>query len=1574
MTGTGGTDTGTITINVLPVNDVPTIDNLAYFNDTPEDTPLDVIFDIADKDNDSLVLSWASSNPALIADEDISIVNNSGQITMTLSPLAEMYGSTIIQLTLDDGTIAVNQSFQVIVTPVNDLPTAVDDTYQIDEDQAIPLDVLANDYDTEDATLTIVEISDCLNGGTVTTNNGQILYTPVENYYGPDSFEYTLSDSNNGLATATVTLDIISVNDYPEAADDQASTNEDNSVNINVLANDNDNDNDSLTITDATDGTFGTTNIEANGTITYTPNADAYGTDSFTYTITDSQPGTIPATATVEVTVLPINDDPIAVKNEANSGDWEFDEDTVGTFLIDVSDVETAATELIVVLESSDPTLVKSTSIVYSGNGGIKTVQMTPEANRSGTFDLEVTLSDGEASQTYYYPITINPVNDRPTINVTDIITAEDTDGIETATGSDVETLTASLVYRIATQPSHGTVEINSGGVNGQYTYTPAPDYSGEDSFVIEIDDGDGYANSTNQATVNVTVNSANDLPTANNDTAFTNEDIAVTINVLANDDDPDIALEEDYLQIVSWDDVDNGTVTLDDNGNADPMDDQLIFTPDANWNGQEVFTYTVRDQENEQATATVTVTVNAIDDLPANASGDDTVSLNEDAPALDIYVLNNDDVDIDSSLNVDPSAESLSIISITENLDDLDLVISNDSQYITYDSADNYFGTTSFKYQMQDLAGNTAEFTVNITVNSVNDIPTITAIADDSINEDGVAGPYAFYVYDIEDDDDSLSVSASSNQDWLVTDANAVVDNPVAGNPEDRTVTATTEADKNGIVTITVTVRDSNNATASETFVLTVDPVNDTPVAQPDGPIDTDENTTIIIDVAANDDIDLANEGDTIYISDISDADAISYGTFEVYNDGGNDKIRFIPDANWDKDVGQTYDEVLDYTVYDQSQVEQDPKTTSSSQLTIRISPVNDAPTITIDDSADVVTYEIATPTNTSTRNIIDDTLNILEDYGTGVIPFSVIDEEDDDNDDQLLTITATSSNQALVPNENIIITNPTSGNPEDREMSITPLANQNGQTTIEIVVEDSSGATHSDTLLLVYEPVNDAPSEGNDTFTVIEDTVTELDVLANDDIDQNTNPEIEEKYLVSIVSAPSHGTIDPIVGSMGEKLTYRPDANNNLQDSFVYRMEDKNGLQADFTVVVNMTPVNDPPTITPLTQAIIDDTEIVVGETQPTGILEFEVTDVDNEDLTLTVTGVSSRQKLLPNNNISISNDGDGDSDDTDRQVVLTPNGKWNGISIVTLTVHDNHPTDPLTGTTTFNFVVVAVNDTPQAVDDTDLSMNEDGGATEFDILSNDIDEDIQTNDDVLAIQSTTFDNETMPGTLVLVDETADGVDNPTKIEYTPDANWNGSIDFNYTVEDLAGATDVGQITIMVNKVNDDPVAADFLSESTNEDTPLLIDVLPSATDIDDDDTVNLNTDLPLDPNDVDLSIDSAGFSGVDNGTATVEDNKVKFSPDANWNGEETFTYTVIDASGGSSTADITINVASINDAPIAADDTSLSMNEDETKEFSILANDSDVDIATNGDAISIQSTTFAATGQPGDIGIGR
>ncbi len=209
---------------------------------------------------------------------------------------------------------------------MNDDPVANDDTATVAEDSsANPINVLANDNDGVDdgETLTIIgaSITDPAHGTAALgtgVNAGKIVYTPDANYFGSDSFDYSISDGNGGTDTATVSITVTNVNDDPVANDDTATVAEDSSANpINVLANDNDgvDDGETLTIIGAsiTDPAHGTaalgTGVNA-GKIVYTPDANYFGSDSFDYSISDGNGGT--DTATVSITVTNVNDDPVA--------------------------------------------------------------------------------------------------------------------------------------------------------------------------------------------------------------------------------------------------------------------------------------------------------------------------------------------------------------------------------------------------------------------------------------------------------------------------------------------------------------------------------------------------------------------------------------------------------------------------------------------------------------------------------------------------------------------------------------------------------------------------------------------------------------------------------------------------------------------------------------------------------------------------------------------------------------------------------------------------------------------------------------------------------------------------------------------------------------------------------------------------------------------------------------------------------------------------------------------------------------------------------------------------------------
>jgi hypothetical protein len=199
---------------------------------------------------------------------------------------------------------AVNYSYTILPNQTtNNPPNAVDDTATVNEDSINNvINVLINDTDPDSNPLSITSVTDPPHG-TAANNVTSVTYTPDADYFGSDSFNYTISDGNGGSDTATVNVTINNVNDNPDAVDDAATVDKDSGPNtIDVLANDSylPDPPETLTITGVTQGTHGT--VANNGTsVTYTPEADYSGPDSFNYTISDGNGGS--DTATVNVTV-----------------------------------------------------------------------------------------------------------------------------------------------------------------------------------------------------------------------------------------------------------------------------------------------------------------------------------------------------------------------------------------------------------------------------------------------------------------------------------------------------------------------------------------------------------------------------------------------------------------------------------------------------------------------------------------------------------------------------------------------------------------------------------------------------------------------------------------------------------------------------------------------------------------------------------------------------------------------------------------------------------------------------------------------------------------------------------------------------------------------------------------------------------------------------------------------------------------------------------------------------------------------------------------------------------------------
>ena len=297
--------TGSDTVQITVVNRAPTANGQAV--STNEDTPLPITLTGGDADSDTLVYS--------LLDLPTHGALSGTAPNLTYAPDPDYFGPDSFTFKVNDGLADSNvAAVNITVNSVNDPVVAVVDTATTAEDTPVTIVVQENDSAgpaNENQTLTTVAVTDPPHGTAAIDGNGSVTYTPDLDYNGTDSFDYTVCDSDNACASATVTVLVDTVNDPPVAGDDSATTNEDTPVTVNVLGNDSDVDGNlvpgSVEIVDAPAN--GTVVKNADNTFTYAPAANFSGQDSFTYKVCDSDGAC--ATATVTLTVVLVNNAPV---------------------------------------------------------------------------------------------------------------------------------------------------------------------------------------------------------------------------------------------------------------------------------------------------------------------------------------------------------------------------------------------------------------------------------------------------------------------------------------------------------------------------------------------------------------------------------------------------------------------------------------------------------------------------------------------------------------------------------------------------------------------------------------------------------------------------------------------------------------------------------------------------------------------------------------------------------------------------------------------------------------------------------------------------------------------------------------------------------------------------------------------------------------------------------------------------------------------------------------------------------------------------------------------------------------
>ncbi|HDM8144664.1 TPA: tandem-95 repeat protein [Vibrio harveyi] len=1492
-----------ITVDVLPINDAPVSGNLAYSVDEDNSITLSQEQLLAQASD---VEGDALTASNLVVDGDATVTaNDDGSFTIT--PDANFNGDIDITFDINDGSDTIVATADLTVNPVNDLPQPEDQAFTIGEDGVLTFtdqDLLDGATDIDGDDLSVEGVSYTGADGVLTDNgDGTYSFAPNENFNGDVNFTFDVSDGTDTV-TANIDVTVTPENDPPVAGNTSYTVHEDNSITIS--------DEQLLANSSDVEGDVAVDSVSYSGTDgVFQDNGDG----TYTFSPNENFNGEVSLdvvvvdedgatdSTTAGITVLEVNDPPIA---------------GVTSYSVNEDEVITISSEQLLANASDVEGEVAIDSVSYSGSDGIftdngdGTFSFAPNANFDGDVSLDVVVVDEDgATAATNANIDVLPINDAPVSG--DLAYSVDEDGSITlsqeqllAQAGDVDgdDLTASNL----TVDGNATVVAND---DGSFTITPDADFNGDIDLSFDITDGDA----TIQATADLTVNPVNDLPTVGQPQFVTQEDTSFTFT------------EEQLLQNAGDIDGDNLTVenvasdsgTLVDNG-----DGTYTFAPNENFDGNVNVTFDVND-----GTATV----------PAEAN-----------------------IDVQSVVDM----PELSIAS--------DLVIASDN----FESGSNGWNAnteSSQGFETGDMLGRIGGTGGDEAVSKTYEIPS-------DVNEVNIS--FSFYEIDSWDGESfqifvggeqltTLENSAFRTQDGTTTlyDSNGnEVGEVVHGSSQGEGFSGWN--DQAHQINLTVPVEDGelqlgfgstlNQDVWDESFGI--DNIEIT-VADADYQIIGTEDTPVPLDIdAALTDTD-GSENLSILIEDVPEGSALSAG---VDNGDGTwslqpgelEGLEFIPSADFNGDVTLTVNATS-------TDVDTGTTATATQDVTIHISPTNDAPEVTGDISAvtaednsitltqeqllehavdidgdDLSAINLSTNDENATVEMNEDgsfTITPSENfYGDIEFTYDVTDGEEvvaagldltvtpvndaPEPQDQAFTVgedgilTFTDADLLTgatdVEGDNLTVEGVTYTGADgvltdngDGTYSFAPNENFNGDVNFTFDVSDGTDTTSANIDVSVT-PENDPPVAGSTSYTVHEDnsiTISDEQLLAN-------SSDIEGDVDISSVTYSGN---DGVFQDNGDgTYTFSPNENFNGEVSLDVVVVDEEGATDSTTAGITVLEVNDPPIAGATSYSVNEDEVIIFTEEQ----LLSQSSDVEG-DVSLESVSYSGSDGILTAND--------------DGTYSFAPNENFNGGVSLDVVVADE---DGATATTNANIDVLPVNDAPVS-GDLAYSVDEDGSITlsQEQLLAQAGDVD---SDNLEAVNLTAVANAT-------VVENQDG-----SFTITPDANFNGDIDLSFDLIDNDGASVEVGVDLTVNPINDAPQSTPVNIAGT-EDTTILITqdmLLANATDID-----NTYDELSA----VDLVIDEQYGDLLDNGDGTWS-----FTPAENFNGDVPMSFGVSD---GDLVTPVegNLNIEAVNDAPEAP--TIQMQGEEDVVMVIDPAYIADQVTDLDGDEISVESITVRA-----------
>ena len=1103
----------------------------------------------------------------------------------------------------------------------------------------------------------------------------------------------------------------------------------------------------------------------------------------------------------------------------------------------------------------------------------------TPNADFNGTdtFTYEVTDQEGGTTQANVV-ITVNAVNDAPVVDteITDQTSLDAQSGISLDISTNFSDIDVDTLTFTATGLPDG-LSISANGVitgtidNSASQFGSAPNLGAHTVTITAQDPSGETVNDTFTWQVN------NPAPTAGNDSNSTDEDTAVTGSVTANDNDPDGDVLQ-YSLVGVQGGAANGTVTIDANGN-------YSYTPNADFNGTDTFTYEVTDQEGGTTQANVVITVNAVND----------------APVVDTEITDQTSLDAQSGINLDISTNfsDIDVDTLTFTATGLPDGLSISANGVitgTIDNSASQFGSApnlgahTVTITAQDPSGETVNDTFTWQVNN----PAPTAGNDSNTTDEDTAVTGSVTANDNDPDGDVLQYSLVGVQGGA---ANGTVTIDANGN-----YSYTPNADFNGTDTFTYEVTDQEGGTTQANVVITVNAVNDAPVVDTEITDQTslDAQSGINLDISTNfSDIDV----DTLTFTATGLPDGLSISANGVITGTiDNSASQFGSAPNLGSHTvtitaqdpsGETVNDTFTWQVNnpaptagnDSNTTDEDTAVTGSvtandndpdgdvlqySLVGVQGGAANG--TVTIDangnysytpnadfNGTDTFTYEVTDQEGGTTQANVVITVNAVNDapvVDTEITDQTSLDAQSgisldistnfSDIDVDTLTFTATGLPDGLSISANGVITGTI-----DNSASQFGSAPNLGAHTVTITAQDPSGETVNDTF--TWQVNNPAPTAGNDSKTTDEDTAVTGSVTANDN---DPDGDVLQYSLVGVQGGAANGTVT--IDANGN-YSYTPNADFNGTDTFTYEVTDQEGGTTQANVVITVNAVNDAPVV---------DTEITdqTSLDAQSGIsldISTNFSDIDVDTLTFTATGLPDGLSISANGVIT------GTIDNSASQFGSAPNL---GAHTVTITAQD-----PSGETVNDTFTWQVNNPAPTAGNDSNTT-DEDTAVTGS-VTANDNDPD----GDVLQYSLVGAQGGAANGTVT--------IDANGNYSYTPNADFNGTDTFTYEVTDQEGGTTQANVVITVNAVNDAPVVDTEITDQTSLDAQsgISLDISTNFSDIDVDTLTFTATGLPDG-----LSISANGVI-----TGTIDNSASQFGSAPNL-GAHTVTITAQDPSG--------------------------------------------------------------------------